>query len=440
MTQSFKTWLTLLTLDVGATIGVFNVISHYRGVSAHFILGPLTTPVIVLVTAIYLIDGYRSRTNMLRTDYTSLHLIAVAAAMILVLLITFVFLPAGFELQSSRGVIALSFLALMPITLGGRQMLQQSWIAPRTDLSLLFIGEAAECDEFRRECGQMGMHQPVVFAEVGLLPQKLQELQAGSHPLEAIVFRESHWDLAPTTAQALVQLYFRGIPTYPLELFHQVYWQKIPLYRLNPAWLFQEGFQIAREPVFERLKRASDIALASIGLVLAAPIVAVAAAAVWLEDRGPIWFAQNRIGRNHQTFRLYKLRSMRPSDGQGDPYTRPGDGRITRVGRLLRMSRCDELPQLWNVLRGEMSLIGPRAEWDRLVDEYDRQIPCYRYRHLVKPGITGWAQVNYRYGANLEDTIRKLEYDLYYIRHFSFLLDASIVLKTVQIMLLGRGR
>jgi lipopolysaccharide/colanic/teichoic acid biosynthesis glycosyltransferase len=440
MTQSFKTWLTLLILDVGATIGVFNVISHYRGVSAHFILGPLATPVIVLVTAIYLIDGYRSRTNMLRTDYTSLHLIAVAAAMLVVLLITFVFLPAGFELQSSRGVIALSFITLMPVTLGGRQMLQQSWISPRSDLSLLFIGEPSEYDEFRRECQQMGMSQPVVFSAVDLLPQRLQELQEGNPPLEAIVFREAHWDLAPATAQALVELYFRGIPTYPLELFHQVYWQKIPLYRLNPAWLFQEGFQIAREPVFERLKRASDIALASIGLVLAAPIVAVAGLAVWLEDRGPVWFAQNRIGRNHQTFRLYKLRSMRPSDGQGDPYTRPGDGRITRVGRLLRATRCDELPQLWNVLRGEMSLIGPRAEWDRLVDDYDRLIPCYRYRHLVKPGITGWAQVNYRYGANLEDTIRKLEYDLYYIRHFSFLLDASIVLKTIQIMLLGRGR
>jgi lipopolysaccharide/colanic/teichoic acid biosynthesis glycosyltransferase len=174
--------------------------------------------------------------------------------------------------------------------------------------------------------------------------------------------------------------------------------------------------------------------------VLAAPIIAAAALGIWAEDRGPIWFAQNRIGRNQRTFRLFKLRSMRPSDGRGDPYTQPGDGRVTRVGRLLRASRLDELPQLWNVLRGEMSLIGPRAEWDRLAEEYEREIPCYRYRHLVKPGITGWAQVNYRYGANLEDTRRKLEYDLYYIRHFSFLLDASIVLKTVQIMLLGKGR
>jgi lipopolysaccharide/colanic/teichoic acid biosynthesis glycosyltransferase len=110
------------------------------------------------------------------------------------------------------------------------------------------------------------------------------------------------------------------------------------------------------------------------------------------------------------------------------------------VGRLLRAVRCDELPQLWNVLRGDMSLIGPRAEWIQLVERYEREIPCYHFRHLVKPGITGWAQVNYPYGANLDDTLRKLEYDLYYIRYFSFVLDASIVLKTIQIMLFGKGR
>ena len=130
---------------------------------------------------------------------------------------------------------------------------------------------------------------------------------------------------------------------------------------------------------------------------------------------------------------------MRDSGAGGDPYTRPGDARITRVGRWLRSARLDELPQLWNVLRGDMSLIGPRAEWDRLVAEYERDIPCYHFRHLVKPGITGWAQVNYRYGSGVEDTLRKLEYDLYYIRNFSFMLDASIVLKTLHVMLHRKG-
>jgi lipopolysaccharide/colanic/teichoic acid biosynthesis glycosyltransferase len=209
---------------------------------------------------------------------------------------------------------------------------------------------------------------------------------------------------------------------------------------LNQTWLFQEGFQIAREPGFERLKRASDIILASLGLILASPILLAACVAIWLEDRGPVLFTQTRIGLNHTPFRIVKLRTMRTSQGPADRYTRIGDSRITKVGQFLRTSRIDEFPQLWNVLRGEMSLIGPRAEWDELVADYQRQIPCYYFRHLVKPGITGWAQVNYPYGANLEDTLRKLEYDLYYIRHFSFLLDASIVLKTIHVMLFGKGR
>jgi len=261
---------------------------------------------------------------------------------------------------------------------------------------------------------------------------------------EAIVLRESDRQLRPALAEQLVDLYFAGVPTYTLELFHQVYWRKIPLYRINPTWLFQEGFQIAREPASERLKRLGDIVLSLAGLLLSAVPIALAALAIKLEGGGPVFFLQTRIGKNHRPFRLVKLRTMRPSkpdepEGTG-LYTQKNDPRITFVGKFLRATRLDEFPQIWNVLRGEMSLIGPRAEWDRLVEDYSRQIPCYHFRHLVKPGITGWAQVNYHYGESLEDTVRKLEYDLYYIRYFSFLLDAAIVLKTIHIMIFGKGR
>ena len=133
---------------------------------------------------------------------------------------------------------------------------------------------------------------------------------------------------------------------------------------------------------------------------------------------------------------------MRRREVQDDPYTsRRRHPHSARMGKFLRAARLDELPQLWNVLRGEMSLIGPRAEWNRLAEDYERKIPCYNYRHLVKPGITGWAQVNFTYGTSEEHAVRKLEYDLYYIRHFSFILDASIALKTVRRSLLfGKGR
>jgi len=450
--------LILLGLDVTVTILIFNIIGSYRGIADHPIFGPLAAPLFVLVAAVYLIDGYNARTDMLSVDYFSLHTIAILSAMVATLLLTFVIFPEGYELHSSRGVIALTFVALIPLTLGYRRMIHMQTASARSASSLVFVGDHAACQMFREECWKMGMQQPVIDATIDeggapptvagkktAAPQQplravLEDTAAGRVAVEAIVLRESNIELPPDVAQQLVRLFFQGVPTYTLEFFHQVYWQKIPLYRLNPAWLFQEGFQITREPVFERIKRVSDVVLSALGLLLAAPFIALAMAAIFLEDRGPVFFRQTRVGKNRVSFRLLKLRTMRPGSGDGDLYTQPGDPRITRIGRFLRATRFDEFPQLWNVLRGEMSLIGPRAEWDRLVDDYERQIPCYYFRHLVKPGITGWAQVNYLYGANLEDTIRKLEYDLYYIRYFSFRLDASIVLKTIHIMLFGKGR
>ena len=449
----------LLVFDVLATVLVFVGISYLRGFGGadwNYVLALLALPVAFIVFAIYLIEGYKARTDMLSVDYTSLHCIALTGAMLGTLLLTYAFIPADFPLQWSRAVIALSFLLLMPVTLGFRRLVYQATFKAREERSLVFLGDRSSCEAFREECRKMGTTQPVIFSVVSpdssapfvsagadrLRPfhEVLDEVQQGHIAVEAIVLRESARELSSDISRRLVQLYFSGVPTYTLELFHQIHWRKIPLYRLNQTWLFQEGFQIAREPVFERLKRASDIALSTLGLLLASPLIAFGAIAVWLDDRGPIFFFQKRIGKNHVAFPLVKLRTMRVEPKDGDLYTRMDDPRITRVGHFLRTSRLDELPQLWNVLKGQMSLIGPRAEWDRLVEQYERDIPCYHFRHLVKPGITGWAQVNYPYGASLADTERKLEYDLYYIRHFSFVLDASIVLKTIHIMLFGKGR
>jgi exopolysaccharide biosynthesis polyprenyl glycosylphosphotransferase len=450
-----QTSFVLLLLDLVVAVLVFNVVAHFWGVGSRFLLEPLIWPLFSLVAGIYLIDGYRPRTDMLSLDYASQHTIAVTLALLATLLFTFVFIKNDYALQSSRGVIAFSFIALFPLTLGYRRMIYARAVASRGERSFVFLGDRASYTAFHAECQKMGNKQPIVYAVLNeasvspfatsedhslrLFEEVLAEVQSGKLEVEAIIMRETSRELHLEINQRLLNLFFGGVPTYTLELFHQVHWQKVPLYRLNQMWLFQEGFRIARDPVFERLKRVSDILLSSIGLSLAAPLFAAAALAIWLEDRGPVFFNQVRIGRNRAPFRIVKLRTMRPSAG-GDCYTQVGDNRITRVGRFLRATRIDEFPQLWNVLHGEMSLIGPRAEWDRLVEDYERQIPCYYFRHLVKPGITGWAQVNYHYGANVEDTLRKLEYDLYYIRHFSFRLDASIVLKTIHVMIFGKGR
>lgn len=455
MKQFRYTSLRLLAYDAVAVLVAFNVTGWLRGIISadNLIVLPLVVPFAVMVTAFYLIDGYRARTDMLSTDYTSQHLLTLVAAMLFTVLMTFVVIPAGYTLQQSRPVVVFSFLLLMPVTLAYRRSQYLNRLKLRKHRTLIFVGNQESCAEFREECAKMRFSQPILFtnfssgattplseSDIASFEAVLNRIDAQDLEPEAIVIRESSRELPIDISQRLLRLYFNGVSTYTLELFHEVYWRKIPLYRLNQSWLFQDGFQIAREPLFERAKRLSDMLLSSTGLLLSAPFVLLAMAAVWLEDRGPVFFLQTRIGRNRVPFRIVKLRTMRVRATEGDRYTQPGDQRITRVGRFLRTSRLDELPQLWNVLKGDMSLIGPRAEWDMLVDDYERQIPSYHYRHLVKPGITGWAQVNYPYGAGLEDTLRKLEYDLYYIRHFSFLLDAAIVLKTIHIMLFGKGR
>ncbi len=438
-----KTALFFLAADLLSVAAIFNLVTYLRGAAAHPFLWPLAAPAIIFVVSIQLIDGYGARADMLSLDYASLHFIASFSAAVAALLLTFVFIPAGFELQSSRVSFFLSFGLLGAVTLAYRRLVYERSVISRGELHLVFAGSKADFEVFAAECARMGTATPLVHADSAesyrSFESVLQSVRESRLLVEAIVVKESGSDLPPDAPLKLVQLYFDGIPTYTLEIFHQVYWRKIPLYRINPIWLFQEGFRVAREPVFERIKRGSDIALSVIGLILFSPFVALAAIAIKLDDGGPVFFGQARIGRHKVPFRLLKLRTMRESTGPGDPYTRKGDSRITRVGRLLRSARLDELPQLWNVLMGQMSLIGPRAEWDRLVGEYEREIPCYHFRHLVKPGITGWAQVNYRYGSGIEDTLRKLEYDLYYIRNFSFMLDASIVLKTFHVMLLQKG-
>jgi lipopolysaccharide/colanic/teichoic acid biosynthesis glycosyltransferase len=439
-------WLaiSLLCADVASVVVIFNLVTYLRGAASEAFIWPLVAPTLVFVLALHLIDGYGVRSDMLSLDYASLHLIASFLAALITTFLTFVFIPAGFELQSSRTAIVLSFGFLGPLTLAYRRITYGRSAVSRGEQHIVFVGSPSDFDTFRTECVRMGMKTPLLHSDssagYNAFELIMHSIAESRLLVEAIVVKESGSELPSDAPMKLVQLHFLGVPTYTLEIFHQVYWRKIPLYRINPIWLFQEGFKVAREPVFERIKRLTDIVFSIVGLLLSAVVIGLAAVAIKLDDGGPVFFVQTRIGRNMVPFRLIKLRTMRSVTGHGDPYTRPGDARITRAGKLLRSARLDELPQLWNVLRSQMSLIGPRAEWERLVVEYEREIPCYNFRHLVKPGITGWAQVNYRYGSSVQDTLRKLEYDLFYIRKFSFMLDASIVLKTIHVMLLRKGR
>lgn len=242
--------------------------------------------------------------------------------------------------------------------------------------------------------------------------------------------------------QRLMQIRFSGSPVYDLPDFYEHFWLKVPVLHLQNGWLvFSYAFDLLQNPLGLRLKRILDVAVSLFLLLLLAPLMILIALLIRVDNPGPAIYRQTRVGEGKKVFTLYKFRSMRmDAERQGPQWTGVDDARITRIGKILRITRLDELPQLWNVLRGDMSFIGPRPERPEFTGMLEKQIPYYDSRHLVKPGVTGWAQVMYSYGASVDDAREKLQYDLYYIKHYSLLLDIAILFKTVRVVLLGRGR
>jgi sugar transferase (PEP-CTERM system associated) len=214
---------------------------------------------------------------------------------------------------------------------------------------------------------------------------------------------------------------------------------KIMIEGLRKSWLvFSDGFMVSRGTLFA--KRLLDLVAASVGLVLALPFMLLVALAVRLDSPGPVFFRQDRVGRGGREFTLWKFRSMRTdAEKEGARWAVQGDPRVTRVGRFIRATRLDELPQLWNVLVGNMSLVGPRPERRMFVDQLKEQCPWYEQRLVARPGLTGWAQIKAPYASTFEESIEKLKFDLYYIKNLSIFLDISILLSTARIVLLGRG-
>jgi sugar transferase (PEP-CTERM system associated) len=239
----------------------------------------------------------------------------------------------------------------------------------------------------------------------------------------------------------LLDMKLNGVVFDHLASVYEEYTGKIALENLRPSWLiFSEGFRKSR--LLTATKRVADVIAAIIGLVIAAPIMAVVALVVRVSSPGPALYHQERVGQHGRVFTVHKFRSMRTDAeaGTGAVWATRNDTRVTPVGAFLRKTRLDELPQLWNVLRGDMSLVGPRPERPEFVRMLTEQIPFYGQRHSVKPGVTGWAQVSYTYGASVEDAMEKLQYDLFYIKNLSIGLDLFVLFKTVQTVVLKRGQ
>ncbi len=240
---------------------------------------------------------------------------------------------------------------------------------------------------------------------------------------------------------SLLEVKMAGIQVSDLPTFLERETGRVDIDSLNPSWMiFSDGFNGARQ-IEVVIKRAFDIAASSMLLILTCPILLVTALIIKLTSPGPIFYRQQRVGQSEIPFDVLKFRSMRTdAEKDGKPqFAQQDDPRVTRIGRFIRAARVDEIPQIFNVLRGDMSFVGPRPERPYFVSQLTQQIPYFAERHIVKPGITGWAQINYPYGASFEDSRAKLEYDLYYVKNYSLFLDLLILLQTVRVVLWQDG-
>ena len=263
---------------------------------------------------------------------------------------------------------------------------------------------------------------------------------AENDSVDAVVVAITH-SSSPTLLTRIMNIKFNGIDTYDMPTFYGQIAGKVPILHINDSWLGYADFYGIRKNVYNtKVKMVIDKVLSIFGIILSSPLAVLVAIAIKTTSSGPVFFRQERVGINARPFKIVKFRTM--ECGQEEERSFAGsrvDPRITNVGRVLRFFRVDEIPQLWNVLKGDMSIIGPRSLIKEEVEEFTSKVPYFFLRHSIRPGITGWAQVNYKHGAHVEDSIEKLQYDLFYIKNLSFTLDFHIFLKTVKAVIFGRG-
>lgn len=288
--------------------------------------------------------------------------------------------------------------------------------------------------------GYVGEPAPEAVPEKRLGPS-FMALEAAQKTRATMIVLLPDAPLDDEIAHELLEAKLHGAMVVDIRSFYEHVAQRLPLSQITDEWLLQsDGFSLNTRGSLRRLKRAFDVMLSLGLLTVTLPISLLAALIVRLESPGPVIYRQDRVGLHEKEFTVYKFRSMRQdAEKNGAVWADKNDARVTRFGKFMRKTRIDELPQLWNVLKGDMSFIGPRPERMTFVKELKKTIPYYGMRHTVKPGLTGWAQVSYPYGASVEDARRKLEYDLYYIKNLSLLLDIRILFKTMGVVLFPTG-
>ena len=392
-------------------------------------------PLSLYLTRSYEVQPEASSAENLRRPLLGL-LIAAAATSLF-----FFFAP---DIRFGRGIFAIANFLLVFLLLTWRLGIFMR--LRRRDLAVLLMGNA---DAVEMACQLIREFSPLSRTHVWQ-PEAESEGQRDHLVPHGLPTSEDEFDLLilaghsldPSTLRKAAALRLKGVMVWNLPRLWSEFAERLPARYIDERWVATaEGFRSLNEQSFQVTKRLVDISLAFMGLLLSSPLLALAAALIKLQDGGVVFYSQERVGKGGKAFRVHKLRTMvdQAEDITGPVWAPRDDPRVTRVGRWLRKLRIDEIPQMWNVLRGEMSFVGPRPERSVFVEALQSKFPVYSLRHLVRPGITGWAQVRCPYAASEEDNLLKLEYDLYYLQNASMLFDLRIILKTISTVASGWG-
>ena len=443
--------------------GVIFFASIYVGAELRFLefsgagiedLGPLYPRAIILTVTMFVVltsmGLYRSDMKLEDRSYLSLFTIAYSIGFLSITALFYMF-PS---LHLGRGVLGIAFLLAALASAITRYIfvhLQDNTSTKRRILVLGTGSRAARIAEIAKQKNDDNRFHLVGFVERGTEDNEIDEhlLLPRNTPLIALARKYNVDEIVVGVRQRrggnssmdeLLECRMEGIRVTDLSSFFERETGKVQLESLNPSWIvYCEGFN--RSDIRNIVKRMFDVIVSLVLLLLTLPVMVLTAILIKLESRGPVFYRQRRVGECGHPFDVIKFRSMRTdAEVDGKPqWAKTNDNRVTRVGWLIRKLRIDELPQIINVIKGDMSFVGPRPERPYFINQLAESIPYYLTRHSVKPGITGWAQVRYPYGASVEDAKQKLQYDLYYAKNHTLFLDLVILFETAQVVLFGKG-
>lgn len=358
--------------------------------------------------------------------------------------------PTEFNSYFGRGVLPFGTILFGAAATLNRYAINSVYHMQERGIELLYLGYSDSCAAFLQE-----LKNHVEVRAITIVDEQMHQLDAPQvrqiscsldqsilkNEWQAIIIDPEH-ETSDSEKALLINARLSGIPVLSLADYYESNWYMVPVNHIGDDWFLRsQGFSMLGSPVSNRLKRITDLVMAVVMLVLTSPVLILCAASIKLTSKGPILFQQIRVGFQGKPFSIYKFRTMHvDAEPNGAQWAAKNDPRVTLIGNFLRKSRLDELPQCWNVLNGSMSFIGPRPERPEFTAELNKQIPYYDLRHTVKPGISGWAQVIFPYGASTEDALKKLQYELYYIKHQSLLLDLNIMVRTAITVFQRAGR